>query len=63
MDRLERIENKVDKIDCKLDLMLERVVRTEEIAATNRGVIKMLMAGIVSVIIAIGSIIARQFIG
>ena len=63
MDRLERIENKVDKIDCKLDQLLERVVRTEEMAQSNRGLIKILITGTVSVIIAAGSFIAKQLWG
>ena len=62
MDRLERVETKIDQLHDKMDGFLERTVKTESIANSNRGLIKIMLTGLLAGIAAVGTFIVRTFI-
>lgn len=59
---LERIHDKMDGMDCKLDTLLERTVQTETLAQSNRGLIKIILTGILTAVGAVTTFIVKSFI-
>jgi hypothetical protein len=59
-DMLERILDKLDRIDEKLDGQVERIAKVEEKSQANAGWIKILLTGIITLTAGlISTIIAR----
>jgi len=59
---LGRVESKVDKIDAKLDMVFERSLKAETMAKGNRGIIRIIITGIITAFVAVGTLIGKWFI-
>jgi hypothetical protein len=59
---LQRIEVKLDRLDNKLDNLLERVVRTETVTNNNKATIKVMLVSLLGAISATAVYIVRYII-
>lgn len=63
LHQLNRIEDRLDRIETKLDNQLERVTRTEESIVTIRGQVKTIITIIISVASALGAAAIKLLTG
>jgi hypothetical protein len=50
-------------MESKMDIVVERSLKTEQVALANKGTIRIILASLLAGISAVGTYIARTFLG